>query len=338
MPLNPRGGGAGLQATGYWVEAPGQGALRTRALERPTPGAVLVEAAYSGVSRGTESTVFHGRVPPDVAAAMRGPFQQGDLPGPVLYGYASVGRVMEAPSGEHRPGDLVFCLFPHQDRYVVPAEAARPVPPGVPARRAVLAANVETALNAVWDAGIAPGDRVTVVGGGVVGALIAWLAGAVPATGVTLVDIRPERAALARSLGVGFALPAGAPPEQDVVVHTSATSAGLATALSLAGDEAIVLEVSWYGTTPVRAPLGGAFHHRRLQLRSSQVGGIPASRRPRWGHTRRLDTALRLLADPRLDALLEPDIAFSDLPLRMPAVLADGAGGLCHPIVYPEPR
>ena len=172
--------------------------------------------------------------------------------------------------------------------------------------------------------------------GGVVGALIAWLAGSIPATFVTLVDVRLERAALAEALGVGFSLPADAPLEQDVVVHTSATSAGLATALSLAGDEAVVLEVSWYGATPVQAPLGGAFHHRRLQLRSSQVGGIPTARRPRWGYHRRLDTALRLLADPRLDALLEPDIPFSELPRRMPAVLADGAGGLCHPIVYPE--
>lgn len=326
-----------LQATGFWVLGPGRGALRTRPLRMPPDGAVLVEALYSGISRGTESTVFHGRVPPAVADAMAAPFQQGDFPGPVLYGYASVGRVVEAPLSDRRPGDLVFCLFPHQDRYVVPAEATRLVPPGVPARRAVLAANMETALNAVWDAGIGPGDRVAVVGGGVVGALIAWLAGRVPATAVTLVDVRRERAALAQALGVQFAAPADAPPEQDVVVHTSATDAGLATALSLAGDEAVVLEVSWYGARPVRAPLGGAFHHRRLQLRSSQVGGLPPQRSPRWGYHRRLDTALRLLEDPRLDALLEPDIPFSRLPERMPVVLADGAGGLCHPVAYPEP-
>lgn len=336
MPLSPPVSPRGPEATGCWVLGPGRAALRTRPLRPPADGAVLVEALYSGISRGTEATVFHGRVPPAVAGAMRAPFQEGDVPGPVLYGYASVGRIVEAPCGDRRPGELVFCLFPHQDRYVVPAAAARPVPPGVPPRRAVLAANMETALNAVWDAGVGPGDRVAVVGGGVVGALIAWLAGAVPATAVTLVDVRAERAALARALGVGFSDPASAPAGQDVVVHTSGTAAGLATALSLAGDEAVVLEVSWYGAAPVLAHLGGAFHHRRLQLRSSQVGGIPTGRRPRWGHHRRLDTALRLLADPRLDALLEADIPFSELPRRLPAVLADGAGGLCHPVAYPD--
>jgi hypothetical protein len=346
-------------ATAFWVEAPGVGGLRRTDLGETPAGSVRIQALYSGISRGTEATVFHGRVPTESAPFMVAPFQEGTFPSPVKYGYASVGRVVEAPAAPERrdppdpdetpnpgdtrtpsdrlqPGDLVFCLFPHQDHYVVPASAARKVPAGVPARRAVLAANAETALNAVWDAAIGPGDAVSVVGGGVLGSLIAWLAGDIPGTQVTLVDVRPDRAATATALGVRFALPADAPVEQDVVIHTSGSAAGLSTCLSLAGDEAVVLEVSWYGTNVVPVALGGAFHHRRLQLRSSQVGQLPPSRRPRWDYGRRMQTALALLVDPRLDVLLEDDVPFLDLPARMAALTADGAGGLCHPVRYPS--
>lgn len=333
------------EATAFWVEAPGVGKLRRSLLPDTPAGSVRIQALHSGISRGTEATVFHGRVPAEVAANMAAPFQEGTLPGPVKYGYASVGRIIEAPrsaqasdelgADELGAGDLVFCLFPHQDHYVVPAAAARRVPRGVPARRAVLAANAETALNAVWDAAIGPGDAVSVVGGGVLGCLIAWLAGGIPGTRVTLVDVRPDRAATAVALGVGFSLPAQAPVEQDAVIHTSGSAAGLATCLSLAGDEAVVLEVSWYGTNIVPVSLGGAFHHRRLQLRSSQVGHLPPSRRPRWDYDRRMHTALALLTDPRLDVLLEADVPFAELPARMAELTADGAGGLCHPVRYP---
>ncbi len=322
-----------MKTRAFWVERPGVGVLRDAELGPPGPDQVQVRACWSGISRGTEATVFRGGVPDALADTMAAPFQEGRFPGPVKYGYASVG-VVEA--GRALPvGTPVFCLYPHQDRYQLPASAARPLPPGVPLRRAVLGANAETALNATWDARIGPGDRVAVVGGGVVGCLVAWLAGCIPGTRVVLVDTLPERADIATALGVDFALPADAPGDQDVVVHSSGSQAGLATALGLAGVEAIVLELSWYGDRPVSAPLGSNFHPRRLQLRSSQVGGLPPDRRPRWTFSRRLDTALTLLRDARLDALLEPDLPFESLPARMPAIAAQ-PGGLCHPVRYPE--
>lgn len=323
-----------MRSRAFWVEQPGEGRIRTRTLAPRSPGHVRIGAAWSGISRGTERTVFHGRVPPAVAAAMRAPFQDGDFPGPVKYGYASVGLVIEGPEDGPAPGTAVFALFPHQDRYDVPVDSVRVLPGDVPLRRAVLGANCETALNAVWDAGIGPGDHVVVVGAGVVGCLVAWLAGGVPGTRVTLVDVQPGRAGVVEALGVRFAEPADAPTDQDVVVHTSGTAAGLATALATAGDEATVLELSWYGVDPVAVTLGTGFHHRRLQLRSSQVGGLPPARRPRWTYARRLDAALSLLTDPRLDVLLEPDVPFDQLPARMPELLGP-SGGLCHPIRYP---
>ncbi|NDY95616.1 zinc-dependent alcohol dehydrogenase [Wenzhouxiangella limi] len=321
-----------LTARAFWVREPGQGEIFEQELIEPDASEVRVRALCSGISRGTEALVFQGQVPPSQYAAMRAPFQEGDFPGPVKYGYASVGRVEHGPA--QLQGQPVFCLFPHQDRYVVPASAVLPLPDEVPPERAVLAANAETALNVVWDAGVGPGDRVGVIGGGVVGCLVAWLAARIPGTRVTLVDLQPERAALADLLGAHFAQPAQAPEDQDVVIHTSASEAGLATALGCAGTEACVVEASWYGTAQPSAPFGEAFHARRLTLRSSQVGQLPPARRPRWDHRRRLALALALLDDPRLDTLISGQSRFDELPQLMPR-LAEGSGEvLCHRIVY----
>jgi threonine dehydrogenase-like Zn-dependent dehydrogenase len=257
----------------------------------------------------------------------------GSFPFPVKYGYAVVGRVERGPAELERR--LVFTLHPHQSVLTVPADAILPVPDGVPPTRAVLAANMETALNGVWDAAPGPADRIAVVGAGVVGALVAWLCGRLPGADVTLIDVETSRIELARALGVRFAAPDAAPENCDLVVHASGTGAGLATALRLAGDEATVLEMSWYGAGEVGIPLGGAFHSRRLKLVSSQVGRIAPSHRPRWTHARRLAAALDLLADPALDALLAPAIAFHDLPARLPDILGPQGGVLCQLVKYP---
>lgn len=310
-----------------WFTAPGQAEWRPVALPAADGVNTRVHALYSGVSRGTESLVFRGLVPPSEHDRMRAPFQDGDFPFPVKYGYAAVGRTAD--------GRLVFALHPHQSVFALPADSLLPLPAGLPPRRAVLAANVETALNALWDAGALPAMRIAVVGAGVVGALVAWLAGRLPGAAVTLVDTLPSRADLARRLGVAFAAPDAAPQACDLVFHASASAAGLATALACAGDEAQVVELSWYGDGQIPAALGGAFHSRRLRLVASQVGRIAPAMRARWDHRRRLAAALALCADPALDALLEPDCAADDAPARLAAVLAPGSGALCLPIKYP---
>jgi threonine dehydrogenase-like Zn-dependent dehydrogenase len=292
-----------------------------------------VRALFGALSRGTEALVFGGRVPASEYGRMRAPFMAGEFPFPVKYGYATVGRIEDGP--EALLGRRVFTLHPHQDLFNVPASAAIPLPEDLPPQRAVLAANMETALNAVWDAAPGPADRIAVVGAGVVGSLVAYLCGRLPGAEVTLIDINPARAELARALGVGFARPEAANGDCDLVVHASGHPDGLDTALALAGDEATVLELSWYGDVPVTAALGGAFHSRRLRLVSSQVGRIAPSHRPRWTHTRRLAAALALLADARLDALLAPAVPFHDLAPRLPDILAARKGILCQPITYP---
>jgi hypothetical protein len=320
-------------AEALWYSGPGQAEIRQEKLEPPGAGEVRVRALFGAVSRGTEALVLAGRVPASEFERMRAPFMAGDFPFPVKYGYATVGRV--EGGAEALRGRTVFTLHPHQTLFNLPADAAVVLPENLPPQRAVLAANMETALNAVWDAAPGPADRIAVVGAGVVGALVGYLCGRLPGAEVTLVDVNPARAELARALGVSFARPEAAKGDCDLVVHASGNPAGLGTALALAGEEATVLEMSWYGNAQVTAPLGGAFHIRRLRLISSQVGRIAPSHRPRWTHGRRLAAALALLTDTRLDVLLAPAVVFGDLPRRLPDILDAGNGILCQSITYP---
>ncbi|MFF4959776.1 zinc-binding alcohol dehydrogenase [Streptomyces sp. NPDC001222] len=321
-----------LTARAFWLRSPGHGEVRDVELPEPGDGDVLVRTLYSGVSRGTETLVFRGGVPESQHAAMRAPFQEGDFPAPVKYGYLNVGQV------EYGPADLVgrtvFCLYPHQSRYVVPASAVTVVPDAVPAHRAVLAGTVETAVNAVWDAGPLVGDRIAVVGGGMVGCSVAALLVRHPGVRVQLVDADPARAETARALGVDFALPEDALGECDLVVHASATEQGLLRSLELLAPEGTVVELSWYGDRRITLPLGEAFHSRRLTLRSSQVGTV--SPRARSGRTYgdRLALALRLLADPAFDALITGESAFDELPDVLPRLAHGDLKGLCHRIRY----
>ncbi|MFI6436988.1 zinc-binding alcohol dehydrogenase [Streptomyces sp. NPDC050759] len=318
-------------ARAFWLRSPGEGEIREVTLPAPREDEVLVRSLYSGVSRGTETLVFRGGVPESQYATMRAPFQEGDFPGPVKYGYLSVGVVEEGPSAVK--GRTVFCLYPHQTRYVVPASAVTVVPDDVPAERAVLAGTVETAVNALWDAAPLIGDRIAVVGGGMVGSSVAALLARFPGVRVQLVDADPARAKTAEALGVGFASPADALGDCDLVVHASATEQGLARSLELLSAEGTVLELSWYGDRKVALPLGEAFHSRRLVIRSSQVGTVSPARGNR-SYGDRLALALKLLADPALDALITGESAFEELPEVMPKLTSGEIPALCHLVRY----
>lgn len=318
-------------AQAYWTLAAGHGQIREEPLEPPGPDEVLVRTLYSAISRGTETLVHRHAVPEPVRALMRAPFQAGELPGPVKYGYLSVGVVEEGPA-ELR-GRRVFCLYPHQTRYVVPATAVVPVPDGVPGERALLAGPVETAVNALWDAAPRLGDRVAVVGLGMIGASVAALLTGFPLERLQVVDTDPARTELADRLGLQLVAPEDAAGDCDVVIHCSATEAGLATALGLAGDEAEVVELSWYGTTPVTVGLGTTFHTRRLSVRASQVSRVSPHRAARRDHADRMQVALRAAADPALDHLLAGPTPFEQLP-DLVRRLAGGEPGLCHVVRY----
>jgi threonine dehydrogenase-like Zn-dependent dehydrogenase len=319
-------------ARAFWVSAPGRGEIRDVALPPRRADEVLVRTRFTGVSRGTESLVFEGRVPASEQERMRAPFQEGDFPFPVKYGYMNVGVV------EDGPPDLqdrhVFVLYPHQTRYVVPASWAHPLPDDLPPRRAVLAANLETAVNGLWDARPHVGDRIVVIGAGTVGCLVAWLATRIAGCKVLLVDVNPERAEVSRRLGAAFALPDEAAADADLVMHASGTADGLGLALRLAGVEATIVELSWFGNRAVPLPLGESFHARRLSITSSQVGRVAPSQRARWDTARRMRLVLDLLRDSVLDALLTGETAFDDMPQVMAALASGQRSALCHVITY----
>jgi hypothetical protein len=319
-------------AQALWYVGPGRAEIRDETLGALAHGAVRVRAVQGAISRGTEALIVAGRVPVSEFQRMRAPFMAGTFPFPVKYGYATAGVIEAGP--EELLGQNVFALHPHQTLFDVAAQAAVPVPAGIPLTRAVLAANMETALNATWDASPGPYGRIAVVGAGVVGALVAFICARIEDAEVTLIDVNPARQELARALGVRFALPDGAPADCDFVFHTSATSSGLVTALNIAADEATIVEMSWYGSGVVSLPLGGAFHSRRLKIVSSQVGMVAPSHRGTWTHRRRLEAAIMLTAHPHLDALLTPAIAFRELPTLIPDILKAQSGVLCQLISY----
>ncbi len=307
-------------ATAFWIEAAGQGTLRSETLSPPGADQALITTLASGISRGTEALVFAGKVPPSQFDTMRAPLMGGAFPFPVKYGYSAVG---------HDPtGQRVLVLHPHQDRFLAPIAMCVPVPDAVPTARAVLAANMETALNIAWDAACLPGERVLVIGAGVVGLLVGSLLARIPGTVVTMVDIDPSRARIAQRLGCEFD---SRRLDQDLIIHASGSESGLRLALDCAGFESRIIEASWFGDALPALPLGGAFHSKRLRIVASQVGHIAPAMRGRRSHTQRLALALDLLKDAAYDALLEPPTRFVDLPAAMPRLLA---GGLCHVITY----
>ena len=322
----------GSEALAFWLREPGTGEIRAETLREPGPDEVLVRTVRSGVSRASEALVFRGGVLPSQHAVMRAPFQDGEFPAPVKYGYLNVGVVEQGPS--ELLGRTVFCLYPHQTAYVVPADAVFLVPDGVPPSRAVLAGTVETGVNALWDAAPLVGDRIAVVGAGMVGLCVARLLTQIVGVQVTVVDVDSSRATIAAALGAGFASPADAPADCDLVLHTSGTSEGLQLSLDLLGPEGTVIDLSWYGDKEVRLSLGGAFHSSRLSIRSSQVGAVAPARRRRRTARQRLEFALNLLRDPAFDVLITGESPFEELPDVM-ARLADGRlPALCHTISY----
>jgi hypothetical protein len=325
--------GGDAVAEAIWYVGPGRAEIREETLKPLAEGQLRLRALYGAISRGTEALIATGRVPASEYQRMRCPFMGGGFPFPVKYGYAVVGQVEVGP--EALLGRTAFVLHPHQTRFDVPAEAVLPVPLDIPLSRAALAANMETALNATWDAAPGPSGRIAVIGAGVVGALVAFLCARIEGAKVTLIDINPARAELASALGVAFALPADAPADCDYVFHASASAAGLTAALNIAADEATIVELSWYGAGIVSVALGGAFHSRRLKIVSSQVGKVAPSHRATWTHRQRLEAALKLTAHPHLDALLAPAVSFRELPALLPDILKAGSGVLCQLISYP---
>lgn len=303
-------------ARSFWITGKEKGELRETKLGARARDHVRVRMIVSGISRGTERLVWQGRVPASEHDRMRAPFQEGAFPFPVKYGYCAIGRIVEGPNS----GTRVFALHPHQDEFDLPENMAVPVPDDVPDTAAPLAAHLETAINALWDYPVRVGDRIAVIGLGAVGLCIANLVRRIPGADLVCVDPSPTAQARAKALGLVVTDRA---QDRDLVFHTSATAAGLRTAIDAAGFEATIVELSWYGEGAVAAPLGGAFHAKRLTLAASQVGHVAPARRATRPHRARLELALRLLADPAYRLDLGAPIPFAELPTRYAEAFGD---------------
>lgn len=314
-----------MNAKALWCVGTNQAELRSASLGE----GVLVESVFSGISRGTEKLVFEGRVPRSEFERMRTVGQEGEFSFPVKYGYCSVVKVIE---GEHA-GEYAFVLHPHQDYFRVNSERLYLLPDGLDPKRAVLAANMETALNIVWDSGVGAGDRIAVVGAGVVGLLVGYLISKLPGTEITMIDTNSSKAPIAKKLGLLLASKDNAPTDCDVVIDCSGEPAGLTSAIEMAGYEARVILASWHGDKTTSLNLGGPFHSKRLSLISSQVAGIAANKKPRWDHNRRMSKALELLADSALDALISGETSFDNIAAEYQAIL-NNPETLCHRISY----
>lgn len=332
MAVETKDEGGGLVGRALWYTGKAQAHLRPVALPEPGPDEALVLTLWSGISRGTERLVYEGRVPVSEYERMKAPFQEGEFPYPVKYGYCAVGIIEQGP--KDWLGIPVFSLQPHQTHFVAPIDRLVPVPDGLPLRRAALAANMETALNALWDSGAGPGDRIVVVGAGLVGLLVAYLATRLPGADVIVVDVEPQRAALVTAIGAEFRTAGALAGDADIVFHASASAEGLATAIDAAGLEGTIVELSWYGDKPVMAPLGGSFHSRRLKLISSQVGHVAPMRRPRWTYERRLAKALDLLRDDVIDRFITSEVAFENLPQELAGIFNPAAPALATVVRY----
>ncbi|MFK7857410.1 MAG: dehydrogenase [Granulosicoccus sp.] len=318
--------------TAFWVSEQKRGELIETPLPQPAASEVQVRTLYTGISRGTETLVFAGQVPTSEHERMRAPFQSGNFSFPVKYGYINVGRVEKGP--DHLLGKNVFCLFPHQTHYNAPLTAVTEIPADLPPERAVLTANMETAINALWDAQPCVGDAISVIGAGVLGSLVAYLASRITGCDVELIDVNTQRASIADALGVAFSQPHHARLNRDLVIHTSATEQGLNTAIELAGFEATVLELSWFGSRSVAVNLGGAFHSQRIKIKSSQVGHVAPGQRSRWSYQRRLQLALSQLDNRCLDVLISGESHFCELPETLEWLSRADNTSLCHRITY----
>lgn len=322
-------------ARAYWVERPGKGSLRQEALSLPAPeGYSLIETWVSGISPGTERLVGLGNVPPECWGVMDCPFMAGSFELPVKYGYCLVGRALNGAYLDQ----WVFTMHPHQDYAIVPENRLLPLPEYLPPLRATLIPNLETALNAIWDSEYQPPEPVAIVGGGIVGVLIAFLLKTAWGHPPVIIELDKQRRQQLKSLPWEFPVmaPDASPREAfSLCFHTSGQGSGLQTALDSVGFEGRIVEASWFGDRPVSLHLGGGFHFQRKQILSSQVSTIAKPKREHLTHRQRLEQVLEHLQDPWLDGLISSPIAFDNLPLFMQQLYHKNPDGFSFAIIYP---
>ncbi|MFK7979418.1 MAG: zinc-binding alcohol dehydrogenase [Saprospiraceae bacterium] len=315
-----------MTSTALWHISPSESSLQEESLSTPLSHQLLIKSLYSLVSTGTEKLVATGQVPSSMHQLMRVPSMGGAFSFPVKYGYSLVGKVV---SEGIFMGQLVHLLHPHQAALVTDSADVSLVPPNIPAKRAALASNMETALNAIWDSGVSIGDKVVVCGFGMIGGLVARLLSLMPAVEVVVLEKNAYR--IQQATNMGFLVNPTDLSNFDYSFHTSGSSKGLQACIEAVGMEGKIIELSWYGTKSVQLQLGADFHYHRKQIISSQVGHVPFTKNARWDYVRRKAVVWKLLKNPVFDAHITDEVPFGESPaffaaLRQGDLLTEGLG------------
>lgn len=276
-----------------WFTAPHRVEVREAALPAPAPEQVLVKTRYSAVSTGTELLAYRGQLPCAIAldSSLKALQQPSDYP--LQYGYACVGEVQQTGSAVDPSwnGRQVFSFQPHASHFLAHPDELKTVPDGLPAQAAVFLPNMETAVNLVQDGRPLIGERVVVLGQGIVGLLLTALLARHPLGSLVAVEGRPERQELARRLGANMVVSpeeaAGAATGADLIYEVSGQPEALNLAIDLSGYASRIVIGSWYGSKAAPVDLGGAAHRNRLQLITSQVSTVDPALSGRWDKERR---------------------------------------------------
>ncbi|WP_298982402.1 zinc-dependent alcohol dehydrogenase [Caldilinea sp.] len=299
--------------------APGKVVVRAEPIPQPQPGELLVQTLVSAISAGTELLFLRGEVPANMEVDSAIPALNGAVRYPLRYGYACVGRVIEAGEEQDRGwlGCTVFAFHPHASHFVASTAQILPVPDDLTPHRAALLPNMETAVNLVMDGQPGIGERVAVIGLGVVGLLTIALLARFPLERLLAVDPLPQRRGLATALGAHAAL---APEEltersgYDLVYEVSGSPIALNTALALTGFAGRIVIGSWYGVKQAPLDLGGAFHRSRIRLLASQVSTIDPRWSGRWNKKRRIDLAWAMLRAVEIERLITHRLPVEEAP------------------------
>jgi threonine dehydrogenase-like Zn-dependent dehydrogenase len=303
-----------MRSHALWHRSASESEIITGDIRKEEGKELLVESFFSLVSIGTERTVALGMVPPEIREQMKVPYMEGSFSFPCKYGYSLVGKIIRGPAG--LKNRFVHLMHPHQDMAWVHPSSVFPLPDGIPPRRAVLAGNMETAVNALWDSEISVGDSVLIAGFGIVGALIALLASCIPGVAIVVLETNEKRRSLAAKLGFDLFenFRTGNTPF-DAALNTTGDENALQICIDNTGFESQVTEVSFYGTKAVSVRMGGNFHISRKRIAVSQVSNLPLKKLARWDHLRRKQLVYNLLKDNRFDCLVENAVPFHDAPV-----------------------
>lgn len=325
-----------MQSKSLWFKNQFHAVMETEMLPVLPPNkkknSCLIKTLFTAISPGTEYLVYSGGVPKKLYVEMRCPYMGGDFSFPIKYGYSLVGQVLDGPTS--LKGKLIHTLHPHQDYARISAEDVYVIPDGISPQRATLASNMETALNAIWDSGVNIGDKVLIVGFGIIGSLIARILSFIPQVEVDVLDVQPAKITLIEQLGFSI-YKEEKEKKYDLAFHTSGSGPGLQTSINNVGLEGKIIETSWYGDKEVNLCLGETFHSQRKLIISSQVSHLPACKSARWDYKRRKEVVFQLLLHPEFDAHITHTIAFHNLPKLFQSLKKNRCQELSYLVYYP---